>query len=114
MNRRKFITTSTLLAAVTSSTPSAWAAHDGKIGTILEAEWTKLNKEAVSKVSSIKPGSEKLSDADQKLLTEIAIGGMMQLELSKAAVAKVTSMEVKAYAQAEVEEQTGIAAKLQE
>lgn len=114
MNRRHFILTTSLATAGAVLTQSAFAAHDGKIGTIDAAEWTKLNKEAGEKVKAIKPGAEKLSDSDQKLMLEIAAGGMMQLELSKTAVAKATSADVKAYAQAEVEEQTGLAAKLKE
>ncbi len=115
MNRRKFITTATLATAGAAFlTQNAFAAHDGKIGTIDAAEWTKINLEAGQKVKAIKPGAEKLSDADQKLMLEIASGGMMQLELSKAALAKATSADVKAYAQAEVDEQTGLATKLEE
>jgi putative membrane protein len=114
MNRRNFILTSSITAAGLAFSQSAFAAHDGKIGTIDAAEWTRINKDAGEKVKAIKPGSEKLSEADQKLLLEVATGGMMQLELSKAAVAKATSADVKAYAQAEVDEQTGLGAKLKE
>ncbi|MEA3213551.1 MAG: putative rane protein [Chthoniobacter sp.] len=114
MNRRNFITTATLVTAGAVLAQNAFAAHDGKIGTIDAAEWTKINLEAGEKVKAIKPGAEKLSDADQKLMLEIAAGGMMQLELSKAALAKATSADVKAYAQAETDEQTGLAAKLKE
>lgn len=114
MNRRNFITTATLAAAGAAITTTAFAAHDGKVGTFDTATWIALNKEAGEKVKGLKPSADKLSDADQKLLTEIATGGMLQLELSKAAVAKATSADVKAYAQAEVEEQTGLAAKLKE
>ncbi|MDB6152761.1 MAG: hypothetical protein JWL90_1214 [Chthoniobacteraceae bacterium] len=114
MNRRNFITTTTLATAGALLTHSAFAAHDGKVGALDIAEWTKINMEAGAKVKAIKPSSDKLSESDQKLMIEIAAGGMMQLELSKAAVAKATSADVKAYAQAEVDEQTGLAAKLKE
>ncbi|MEA3212403.1 MAG: putative rane protein [Chthoniobacter sp.] len=114
MKRRNFITTATLATAGAVLGPNLFAAHDGKIGKIDPAEWTKINMEAGEKVKAIKPGAEKLSDGDQNLMLEIAAGGMMQLELSKAALAKATSADVKAYAQAEVDEQTGLAAKLKE
>lgn len=113
MNRRHFITTSTLAAGAVL-THTAFGAHDGKIGTLDAAEWTKINMEAGEKVKAIKPGADKLSDADQKLMLEIAMGGMMQLEMSKAAVGKATSADVKMYAQAEVEEQTALGTKLKE
>jgi putative membrane protein len=114
MNRRKFILTTSLATAGAVITHQSFGANDGKVGTIEAAEWQKINMEAGQKLAAIKPSADKLSDADQKLMMEIAVGGMMQLELSKAAVAKAASADVKAYAQAEVDEQTGLAAKLKE
>jgi len=114
MNRRHCILTTTLAAAGSALTPWAFAAHDGKIGAIEASEWTRINREAAEKLKAIKPDSTELSKADQELLTEIAIGGMIQLELSRVAAANATSGDVKAYAEAEVEEQTGLAAKLKE
>ncbi len=114
MNRRTFITTTTLATAGVAVTHSALAGHDGKVGTIEVAEWKKINLEAGRKLTAIKPTADKLSDEDQNLMLEIAMGGMVQLELSKVALAKATSADVKAYAQAEIDEQTGLSAKLKE
>lgn len=114
MNRRKFIHTTTLAAAGSFVAHSAFANHDGKVGTFDLAAWQKLNAEAGEKLKALRPTPDKLSEDDQKLLIEVATGGSMQLELSKAALSKARSADVKAYAQAEVDEQTGLAAKLAE
>ncbi|WP_223860847.1 DUF4142 domain-containing protein [Spirosoma validum] len=47
-------------------------------------------------------------------MLEVAKEGMMQLEVSKVALQKATNPEVRELAQAEVEEQTGLLAKLKE
>ena len=114
MNRRFFLHTSLLAAAGASLTHSIAHAADGKVGKVDPAEFKKINKEAGAKLAAIKPTSDPLSNADGALRIEIATGGMMQLEMSRAAVDKATSQDVRAIAQAEVEEQTGLAAKLKE
>ncbi|WP_229320885.1 DUF4142 domain-containing protein [Larkinella knui] len=77
-------------------------------------KFDRLNKKGAEAVAAIRPTSAKLSSADQALMLEVAKGGMMQLEVSRAAVQKATSPEVRQLAQAEVEEQTGLSAKLKE
>lgn len=52
-----------------------------KGGTINAADWKKLSKEAGEKVKAIKPTVDKFSDADQKLMLEVVMGDIMQLEL---------------------------------
>jgi putative membrane protein len=47
-------------------------------------------------------------------MNEVAMGGMMQLELSRVAAQKASNPQTKALAQAEITEQTGLAAKLKE
>jgi putative membrane protein len=47
-------------------------------------------------------------------MMQVAKGGMMQLEVSRAAVQKAGSEQVRKLAQSEVEEQTGLSAKLME
>lgn len=116
MHRRTFLSTSIVaLAAVVL--PSHWssaAEGAGKIGKMDPSEFQALNKAAGAKVAEIKPSSSALSDADHKLMTEVALGGMAQLEMSKLAVKMAASADVRAYAAGEVEEQTGLAAKLKE
>lgn len=114
MNRRNFVHASVLAATGAVIIAPLSLAAAGKVGNLDPVEFTRINKEAGAKLASIKPGAEPLSGADKKLLLEIAAGGTMQLEMSKAAVAKATSEDVRAVAQAEVEEQTGLAAKLKE
>lgn len=114
MNRRRCILTATLATAGAAIVPSIFADHDGKVGTIDAAEWATINREAGEKLAAIQPDAQRLSEGDQKLLADIVAGCLLQLELSRVAAANASSADVKAYAQAEVDEQTGLAAKLKE
>lgn len=87
---------------------------NGKIGKMSLTAFNNINTKGNQTVSAIKPTSTPLSSADQQLLTKIATGGMRQLAVSQAVVDKVTNPKVKLLAQSEVEEQTGISAKLKE
>jgi len=82
------------------------------VGKISDEDLAKKTKEAGEQIMAIQITDAALSEGDQKLLTEIATGGMMQLELSKLALTKASHAEVKAFAQAEVDEQTGLGGKL--
>jgi putative membrane protein len=84
------------------------------IGGMSKAEFERINKEGAAKVAAIKASSTTLSQADKELLLQVAMGGMQQLEVSKLAVSKATSEQVRQLAQSEVEEQTGLSAKLKE
>ena len=84
------------------------------VGRESKAQFDAMNKKGAANVAAIKPTSAKLSSADQALMMEVAKGGMMQLEVSKAALQKATNEEVRQLAQAEVDEQTGLSAKLKE
>lgn len=86
----------------------------GMIGKESKSAFDRMNKKGAADVAAIQPTSAKLSSADQALMMEVAKGGMMQLEVSKVAVQKATNEEVRQLAQAEVEEQTGLSAKLKE
>lgn len=86
----------------------------GMVGKESKSAFDRLNKKGAADVAAIQPTSAKLSSADQALMMEVAKGGMMQLELSKVAVQKATNEEVRQLAQAEVDEQTGLSAKLKE
>ncbi len=86
----------------------------GMVGKESKAEFDRQNQKGAAMVAAIKPTSAKLSSADQALMLEVAKGGMMQLEVSKVAVQNASSDEVRQLAQAEVEEQTGLSAKLKE
>lgn len=84
------------------------------VGKESKAEFDRQNKKGAAAVAAVKATSAKLSDADSKLMMQVAMGGMMQLEVSKVAVQKATNPAVRELAQAEVEEQTGLSAKLKE
>ncbi|MEZ0483026.1 DUF4142 domain-containing protein [Fibrella aquatica] len=84
------------------------------VGRTSKVEFDRMNKEGAETVALITPTSAKLSKQDEGLMMEVAMGGMMQLETSQVAVQKSTNPEVREMAQAEIEEQTGLAAKLKE
>jgi len=86
----------------------------GMVGRESKASFDQANQKGAATVAAIQPTSAKLSSADQALMMEVAKGGMMQLEMSKMAVQNASNDEVRQLAQAEVEEQTGLSAKLQE
>lgn len=86
----------------------------GMIGNMSMEEFMRVNADGAAKVAAVTASSAPLSKSDQKLMLEVAMGGMMQLEVSRAALGKVTSPEAKLLAQSEVEEQTGLSAKLKE
>jgi putative membrane protein len=90
------------------------SAGSATFGTMSQEEFDRINKEGAAKVEAIKPTSTPLSTADQALMMQVAKGGMMQLEVSKLAVENVTDEQVRKLAQSEVEEQTGLSAKLKE
>lgn len=84
------------------------------IGNMSREEFARLNKQGDAAVAAVTPNSSPLSKADEKMMMEVAMGGMMQLEVSRAALQKVTSEEARILAQSEVEEQTGLSNKLKE
>jgi|GEM_PF-1314024 len=90
------------------------SAGSATFGTMSQEEFDRINQEGAAKVQAITPTSTPLSTADQALMMQVAKGGMMQLEVSKLAVENVTDEQVRKLAESEVEEQTGLSAKLKE
>lgn len=84
------------------------------IGKLSETQFARLNEQGAAAVSAVTPTSAPLSKGDQKLMMDVAMGGMMQLEVSRIAVQKATEEDTRMLAQAEVAEQTGLSAKLME
>lgn len=87
---------------------------DSMVGKYSEADFKRVNEQGAAAVAAVTPTSAPLSNADQKLMMEVAMGGMMQLEVSRVAVQKATEPDVRMLAQAEVAEQEGLSAKLKE
>lgn len=114
MNRRKFLQVSALAAVTTTTAHHAFAKDDGKVGKMSPADFEKANEKGAAAVAGVKPTDGALSKGDAALLAEVAAGGMMQLEVSKLAMEKATSADVKMLAEAEVKEQTGLGEKLKE
>lgn len=112
MKRITHIGTCTALAA-TFSLGLAFA-KPGMLGKLGPDEFKKLNADGGASVKAITPDGKKFSESDADLLKEIAAGGMMQLEASKLVVKMASSEDVRIIAQAEVEEQTILGAKLKE
>jgi len=86
----------------------------GTIGKMKVEKFNKLNAKGTAMVTAITPTAAALSTSDNSLLMQVAMGGQKQLAISQAALSKVTDPQAKLLAQAEVEEQTTIAAKLRE
>ena len=114
MNRRTCLKTGTMAVVAASFGVSTAGAKTGMIGKMPSADYKKMNTEAGAKVEAIKADGKSLSKGDAALLNDIAVGGMMQLEVSRVAVKMATSEDVRTIAQAEVEEQTILSAKLKE
>ena len=98
----------------TNTGTSAMLQPGDKIGKMTVSAFNSLNAKGNQMVSAIKPAKGTLSQGDQQLLMEIAAGGQRQLAMSQAVVDKLTNPQAKLLARSEVEEQTGVAAKLQE
>jgi putative membrane protein len=104
----------TLTGAMAQQNSTMSGGSTTMVGKMSGTDFMRKNKEGAATVSAIKPNSNALSTADKNLMMEVAKGGMMQLETSRLAVQKASNSEVRELAQAEVEEQTGLSAKLKE
>jgi putative membrane protein len=114
MNRGKRIhLTSVALLLLTLSSPLVHAAQ-GRLGELSPEQFNKANSDSAENVGSIQPCGEPFSDGDKQLIREIALAGLMQIELSKVAAGRASSEEVKMIALGEIAEQTAVAHKLME
>lgn len=84
------------------------------VGSMSMEDLRQKNQKGSQAVAAVKPTNAPLSEADKALMLEVAKGGMMQLEVSRLASGKTTNDAVRMLAQAEVDEQTGLSAKLGE
>lgn len=115
MNRRKFLQVTTFAAALGTSAHHIFAKGDDKmVGKMSLSELDAATDKGGAAVAAVKPTESKLSKGDMELMVELAAGGMMQLEASRMAADKATAPDVKAFAKAEVKEQTGLSKKLKE
>ena len=102
-----------VLLLVVLSSLTAFAQTE-KVGKMTVTAFNNINAKGSAKVSAIVATKTALNNADKNMLLKIAAGGMRQLEISKAVLAKTTNAQVKILAQSEVDEQTGLSAKLTE
>ncbi|WP_229375909.1 DUF4142 domain-containing protein [Fibrella aquatilis] len=111
--KKVLVSVSLVAALLTMGTVQAQSRMDNNmVGKMTKVDFERKNKEGAATVASIMPNSKKLSAADEALMKEVAMGGMMQLETSKVAVQKSTDPAVREFAQGEVDEQTGLSDKL--
>ena len=114
MNRRHSLRTGTFASIALGLGITSSRAASGMLGKMGPDEWKKANEDAGAGVKALSAGSAKLSDDDGELLKEIAAAGMMQLKLSEVAASMGSSEDVKMIAEAEVDEQTVVGAKVKE
>ena len=88
--------------------------NGGKIGNMTVAAFTAANEKGGKMVAAIAPSKTPLSAADVALFYKVMAGGQRQLGISQSVLDKVTDPEVRILVRSEVEEQTGLATKLQE
>lgn len=85
-----------------------------RIGDMKVSKFNKVNAKGNRKVAAISPSDATITEGDKTLMMQIAMGGMRQLMVSQAVLAKATTPQVRMLAQSEVEEQTGVSNKLKE
>ncbi len=92
------------------------AAENGAetIGNMSREQFDVINQNAAQTVAAVTPTIKSFSENDWQLLLQVAVGGTMQLELSRVAADQAHDDEVLALAKAEVDEQTGLSDKLKE
>ncbi|MDJ1466676.1 DUF4142 domain-containing protein [Xanthocytophaga flava] len=116
------IKTSVLTIALALVAPLALLAQESgntkensaMIGKISKVDFERMNKEGADNVKAITPTSKKLSEEDQASFLELINAGNQQMLISQIAAQRATNPQVRELAQAEVEEQAGLASKLQE
>jgi putative membrane protein len=103
------------IAAMAQTSEGNYEARtDARVGNMSVSDFVQLNERGAQMVNKIRPDKKQLSAADQQLFIQVANGGMRQLMLSQAVLGKATDEQVRLLAQSEVEEQTTVAAKLQQ
>ena len=111
--KKALISLSLVAMLLTTGAVQAQSRMDNNmVGKMSKVDFERKNKEGAAVVSAIVPDSKKLSAADEAMMKEVAMGGMMQLETSKVAVQKSTDPAVREFAQGEIDEQTGLSEKL--
>ena len=111
---KKVLVSLSLVAVLltTGATQAQSRMDNNMVGKMSKVDFERKNKEGAAVVASSAADSKKLSAADEAMMKEVAMGGMMQLETSKVAVQKSTDPAVREFAQGEVNEQTGLSEKL--
>lgn len=99
---------------ISEQSESAANGNHGEIGNLSREQFNQLNVKGSAAVSSVIPELKTFTENDWQLFLQIAVGGTMQLELSRVAAEQASDEEVLALAQAEVEEQSGLSDKLKE
>lgn len=97
-----------------SGTNPGGLVNSDRIGRTTVLAFNSMNAKGSQMVSAITPTDAALSASDKQLMMKVAAGGQRQLAISQAVLDRVTNPQVILLASSEVEEQTGVAAKLKE
>ncbi|HEX8357106.1 MAG TPA: DUF4142 domain-containing protein [Segetibacter sp.] len=118
MRKIMFLFSLSLLMGLTTIAQSEATANvsmkAGMVGKMSKTAFNTLNAKGAAMVKAIKPTKTALSEDDNALMMQVAMGGQKQLAISQAVLGKTTNAQVKLLAQSEVEEQTTISAKLKQ
>lgn len=114
MKKHRFLLVALAAFAGTTLAVAQQTSPETNIGKMSLEDLRRKNQQGSEAVAAVKATNAPLSDADKALMMELAKGGMMQLEVSRLASGKTTNDAVRMYAQAEVDEQTSLSAKLGE
>ncbi|RYD80155.1 MAG: DUF4142 domain-containing protein, partial [Verrucomicrobiaceae bacterium] len=97
MNRRNFLQLGLSALAATSASHALGqiGVAPTRIGRMSLSAFERLNLKGRTAVPSVRLDRAPLSAADQQLLMELALGGMMQLEVSRLALRKALMPDVR-------------------
>lgn len=116
--KKIIVASSVLLMSLWGSAQVSESSYEARsnvrVGKMRVSDFQAANARGAEMVNAIMPNNKPLSAADQQLFNQVALGGMRQLQVSQAVLAKATDEQVRLLAQSEVEEQTNVSAKLKE
>ncbi len=98
-----------------SNTPPTTVQQAGdRIGNMALSEFNERNRRGGEAVAAINPNNRALNAADKLLMDKVVMGGKKQLMIAQAVQGRLADQEATLLAQSELEEQTGLDAKLKQ
>lgn len=111
MNRRLLLSTSFALAAAALPLAAQTSSSPGGMSAV---QLERVNDLALRDLIDLRPTADVFSEPDLALFQQIALGSMLQLELSRAAAVRSQASDVRQMAQTMVNQQSVLADKLKE